>query len=308
MPEPDRILAGARSVVRFTRLTAAPDMLGETPVWDAEQGCLWWIDGVAGKVRRMSVEGSEPQVPESFAFPGHVGSIALAEEGCMLVALDRSIVLFRPGEPLQLVMLDLGAPQHPLRLNDGKTDRQGRFLCADIALDRTPNGQLHQIAAGGRHRVLHEGILVGNGLCFSPDGRTLYFSDTMTRKVFACDYDTASGDISAPRLHIDTSALNTGIDGATVDRDGNLWGTMIHLARIGCFDPAGRLIDSFAAPTDLPSSLAFGGERLDRLFITSIRDSGTGRAVSSHPLGGHLFAVDGLGVTGVEETRFGQTA
>lgn len=292
----------------FTRLTRDPDLLGETPVWDAADDCLWWIDGAAGQVQRMSVTAGEPQAPERFSFDGHVGSIALASEGCVLVALDRSVMLFRPGDPLQLRVLDLGPSPHPLRLNDGTTDRQGRFIVADISKDRQPTGQLHQIFPDGRHRILHEGIVVGNGVCFSPEGETLYFSDTATRKVYACDYDPLTGDARAPRVHIDTAPLNAGTDGSTVDRDGNLWATLIHIGRIGCFDPSGKLIDSFAAPTDLPSCVAFGGPEMDRLFVTSIKDSGTGRAVSSHPNGGHLFAIDGLGARGIPDTRFGHPA
>ncbi|WP_136637720.1 SMP-30/gluconolactonase/LRE family protein [Pseudooceanicola onchidii] len=293
-------------IIRFTQVTRKPDLLGETPVWDADQDCLWWIDGAAGQVRRMTVTDKDPQ-PESFGFRGHVGSIALAEDGCVLVALERSVVLFRPGEPIQLVVLDLGPPASPLRLNDGTTDRQGRFIVADISTDRQPTGQVHQIHPDGRHRILHEGILVGNGVCFSPEGETLYFSDTAARRVYACDYDIRTGEAKAPRVHIDTSALNSGTDGATVDRDGNLWATLIHTARIGCFDPQGRLIDSFAAPTDLPSCVAFGGPSMDVLYVTSIKDSGTGRAVSHHPLGGHLFAVERLGAKGLPDKRFGQT-
>lgn len=292
-------------VVRSTRLTRAPDQLGETPVWDVTGNCLWWIDGAAGRVQRMSLSGAEPQMPERFVFDGHVGSIALAPDGCVLVALDRSVMLFRPGDPLQLKVLDLGPAPHPLRLNDGTTDRQGRFLVADLSLDRQPVGQLHQIHPDGRHRVLHQGLLVGNGLCFSPEGETLYFSDTARQKIYACDYDTDSGEAGAPRVHIDTSALGSGTDGATVDADGNLWTTLIRIGRIGCFDPSGQLIDSFAAPTDLPSCVAFGGPQMDRLFVTSIRDSGTGRAVSRHPEGGHLFVIDGLGACGVPDTLFG---
>lgn len=290
---------------RVSRLTETPDQLGESPVWDAEAQCLWWIDGVAGKVRRMRVTGSEPGEVESFAFDGHVGSIALAEDGCVIVALDHEVLMFCPDSPVRLLLLKLEDADPGMRLNDGKTDRQGRFLCAGMGRGGEAIGALHRICHNRDHSVLHEGLTVGNGICFSPDGRTLYFSDTTARKVYACDYDRASGCISGTRVHIDTAPLGSGIDGATVDRDGNLWGALIRTARIGCFDPSGALVHSFAAPTDLPSSLAFGGPGMDRLFITSIRDSGTGRAVSAHPLGGHLFVVDGLGVRGIPETRFG---
>lgn len=291
---------------RVTRLTATPDLLGESPVWDPEAQCLWWIDGVAGKVRRMRVTGNTPAEAESFSFDGHVGSIALADEGCLIVALDHEVLLFSPDEPVRLVLLRLEEADPRMRLNDGKTDRHGRFLVAGMGRGGEAIGALHRICHNRDHAILHDGLTVGNGICFSPDGRVLYFTDTPARKVLACDYDPVTGATSKLRVHIDTAELGSGVDGATVDREGNLWAALIRTARIGCFDPSGRLLRSIAAPTDLPSSLAFGGPAMDRLFVTSIRDSGTGRAVSQHPLGGHLFVIDGLGATGIPETRFGQ--
>lgn len=164
-------------------------------------------------------------------------------------------------------------------------------------------GRAHQFSVEGAHAVLCEGLTVGNGLCFSPDGRVLYFTDTPTRRVMACDYDPESGRAAEPRLHIDTDALGSGVDGATVDAEGNLWATLIRMGEIGCFDAAGRLLRRLPASTDVPSSLAFGGAGMDRLFVTSISDTGTGRAVSSHPDGGHLFVFDSLGVRGIPEAR-----
>lgn len=295
------------AIPQVMRLTDTPDQLGESPVWDPQAQSLWWIDGVAGKVRRLRFAGSEPGELECFSFDAHVGSIALADEGCLVVALEHEVVLFSPDEPVRLLLLRLDEADPRMRLNDGKTDRRGRFLCAGMGRGGEAIGALHRLCDNRDHAVLHEGLTVGNGICFSPDGRVLYFADTPARKVFACDYDPVTGAASKLRVHIDTAALGSGIDGATVDSEGNLWGALIRTARIGCFDPSGVLARSIAAPTDLPSSLAFGGPSMDRLFVTSIRDSGTGRAVSDHPLGGHLFAIDGLGATGIAETRFGHS-
>lgn len=294
---------GAGGGVTVTRLSETPDRLGESPVWDTDAQCLWWIDGVAGLVRRMGFEGDAPRGAETFAFEGHVGSIALAEPGGIVVALEHSVVTFRPGAGQPEVLLELSDADPAMRLNDGKADRQGRFLCAGMGRTGAPLGALHRIDRRGGHVVLCEGLTVGNGICFSPDGRVLYFTDTPRRQVMACDYDPESGAASVPRVHIDTDALGSGIDGATVDADGNLWGALIRSAEIGCFDPSGRLLRRIPAPVDLPSSLAFGGPRMDRLFVTSIRDSGTGRAVSTHLEGGHLFVLDGLGSRGLPEAR-----
>lgn len=284
----------------FRRIEDRPDALGESPVWDAEAGCLWWIDGVAGVLHRRDAEGRV----FDYRMNGHIGAIALAEDGNLVIALDHRVVLYDPEVRAEKHLLVLEGADPAMRLNDAKLDRQGRFLCAGMGRGGEPLGQLHQVDGACRHRVLAEGLHIGNGICFSPEGDVLYFADTPARKVFACDYDPATGASGPARLHIDTAPLEAGIDGATVDRAGNLWGALIRTGEIGCFSPQGTLITRIPAPVDLPSSLAFGGADMTTLFVTSIRDSGTGRAVSTHPDGGKLFAIDGLWAKGIAEARF----
>jgi sugar lactone lactonase YvrE len=290
--------AGGR---RVTRLSATPAALGESPLWDGRRGCLWWIDGVAGLLRRHEPGGEEPA---PVALGGHLGSVALTEDHRLLVARDHEILLCDPSNGGIEPVLTLKDADRAMRLNDGKLDRQGRFLCAGMGRGGEPLGALHQLDGAGSHRILASEIRIGNGVCFSPDGGTLYFTDTPAWRIFACDYDPGTGAASEPRLHVDTAPLGSGVDGQTVDHEGNLWSALIHRAEIACFAPDGRLLRRFPAPTDLPSSLAFGGPELTTLSVTSIRDSGTGRAVSKHPDGGHLFAIDETGATGLPEARF----
>jgi sugar lactone lactonase YvrE len=289
-------------------LTERPDRLGESPVWDVDHQCLWWIDGVVGRVRRLRWRDSRPTDVESFALGEHIGGVALAAGGRLVAALEHSFVLFDPTRQGSIVIGVVREADPRTRLNDTKTDRQGRLICAGMGRMAEPLGRLHQIDGRGCHRIFGSGLKIGNGICFSPDGRTLYVSDTSTRRIFACDYDPETGGCSSPRLHIDTSRFDSGGDGATVDASGDLWVALVGAGLIGRFDQAGRAIDTIAAPVDLPSSLAFGGPDMTTLFVTSIQDSGTGREVSSHPQGGHLFAIEGLGVRGIPEMPFAGVA
>lgn len=292
----------AVSELTVTRLSQTPDALGESPVWDADANCLWWIDGVAGIIRRRRFKPDA--MVESFVIGGHIGAIALASDGRLVVARRHEFLLFDPASQACSLVLRLDDADPEMRLNDGKLDRQGRLICAGMGRPDHPLGQVHQVDHAGQHRILASGLQIGNGVCFSPDGRTLYFSDTRARKLFICDYDPITGHTGAESLHLDTAPFGSGIDGATVDRDGNLWVAFIHSAEIACFSPDRTLLGRFAAPMDYPSSLTFGGPDLQTLFVTSIRDSGTGRAISQHPDGGHIFAITGTGASGLPEARF----
>lgn len=288
--------------LRVTRLSAEPDALGESPLWDVRSDCLWWIDGVACKIRRKHWRDGQWLTTESFDLGEHIGSIALAAQGGLVVALERSIAHWDPSVSPDAVALIEANQDARVRLNDGKSDRQGRFVCAGMGRLADPLGSLLQLDERCRLTVLATGLNVGNGVCFSPEGTRLYFSDTPARRMFCCDYDPLSGVASPPREFLNTESFGSGVDGATVDSQGRVWCALIRAAQIACFDPSGALLHSFAAPVDLPSSLAFGGPELRTLFVTSIRDSGTGRTVSTHPLGGHLFAIDGLDAVGIAET------
>lgn len=286
--------------VTVQRLDTGFDDLGESPVWDVANACLWWIDGVQGRIRRREADGRLIDLH----VVGHVGAITLAEGSGIVATIDQRVVWLDPDTEAerQLDAVTDGPPG--MRLNDGKLDRQGRFVCIGMGTGGEPIGALHGFGLGV-HRVLAEpAVMIGNGICFSPNGSTLYFSDTKARTSFACDYDTETGKIGAVRAHIDCAAIGSGIDGATVDADGNMWAALIHSGEIGCFDPSGQLKHKLPAPVDLPSSLAFGGDDMTTLYMTSIRDSRTGRAVSKHPEGGGLFAFEGLGVCGLPEARF----
>lgn len=281
-------------------VSQAPCDLGESPVWDPVAGCLWWIDGVAGRIyRRDLATGAQSR----WAIGGHIGAIALAQEAELVVTRGHEFLLFDAQTGATRVLLHLQGRDPNMRLNDAKLDRQGRLICAGMGRNADPIGVLHQVF-NHEYREFGGGIAIGNGVCFSPKGDILYFSDTVARKVFACDYDPVSGEISNMHLHVDTAEYGAGVDGATVDADGRMWATFIHTGEIACISPEGQLIKRFPAPVDLPSSVAFGGPDMCTLFVTSIRDSGTGRAISKHPDGGHVFAIEGLGATGLPEARF----
>ena len=291
--------------LRISRIPATADMLGESPVWDRTRQRLYWVDGVSRRVR--SYDPASGAIRE-WPVPSMIGSVALGSGDTLIVALVDGIYsldlargavspLFRP------------QPSDPrVRFNDGKMDRAGRFLCGSMGLHADPLGQLFQIDAAGAGAVLATGIRISNTLCFSPNGDTMYFADSLDRAIRAYRYGLDGAVAGEPRILVDTAPYNSGPDGATVDAEGCLWVALVQVGKIARFTPAGALDRLIEAPTDLPSCVAFGGPDLATLYVTSIKDSGSGRAISRHPDGGALFAIEGLGVRGLPEARFGQTA
>ncbi|MGE0653930.1 MAG: SMP-30/gluconolactonase/LRE family protein [Alphaproteobacteria bacterium] len=284
-------------------ISERPDFLGESPVWDFDNGWLYWVDGFSRLVRRWE--------PSTGAFrdwptPSMVGSVALGRGNTLVVGLVDGIYALDL-ETGALNPLLRPEPADPLvRFNDGKTDRQGRFLCGSMGIHADPRGTLWRIDAAGRHDSLATGIRISNALCFSPDGDTMYFADSLDRTIRAFPY-SADG-VGAPRVLVDTAKWDSGPDGATVDSEGCLWVCLVQVGKIARITPEGKLDRLIDAPIDLPSSVTFGGDGMDTLFVTSIKDSGSGRAISKHPDGGRLFAIEGLGVRGIPEMRFGQSS
>lgn len=276
-------------------------MLGESPVWDAASEQLYWVDVVSRKVRAIHLaSGTE----SSWTTPSPVGSIGLAPDHSLVLALQDGFyrLWLRSSQIEPIVRLDGADPL--MRLNDGKMDRSGRFLCGGMGLKADPRGALYRLSAPGRLERLADGIRISNSLCFSPDGRLMYFADSLSHRIMVHDYDPHGDAVGSPRLFLDTTPLKSAPDGATTDSEGHLWVALVQARQIARVSPDGNVVATIDVPVDFPSCPAFGGRNMDTLFVTSIRDSGTGRMVSSHQNAGAVFAITGLGVRGLPETRF----
>lgn len=163
-----------------------------------------------------------------------------------------------------------------------------------------PAGILYRYASGAAAHAQLDGFITLNGLAFSPDGRTMYVSDShpLVQQIWAFDYDTDTGTPSNRRVFVDMQLHQGRPDGAAVDVDGGYWICANDAGLIHRFTPDGRLDRSLRVPVKKPSMCAFGGSRLDTLFVTSIRDD-----QSEQSLSGGVFALN-PGTTGLPEPRF----
>ena len=193
------------------------------------------------------------------------------------------------------------------RLNDGKVDRQGRFVCGsmDTAEERDTGTLWSFRPPTALPRALDDGIICSNGPCFSPDGETLYFADSFKGTVYAYDYDTATGDVANRRVFAEPPVRPGGApDGATVDAEGGVWVALVFDGRLLRYAPDGTLDRSVDMPVVKCTSVAFGGPDLDILYVTSMARPPLPKYPGDGPLRGATFAVTGLGVRGLPERRW----
>lgn len=287
--------------MRIERLEVAPDQLGESPIWDADFARLFWVDTVSCRVRSLHPASGEER---SWSTPSHVGSIGLGQKGQLLLALQDGFYRLDLETGAVSIISLLDAPHPRMRLNDGKMDRTGRYICGGMGIQAEPLGALHRLTAPGSLEQLSDSIRISNAICFSPAGDRMYFADSLSKTIMACDYDRDGRRVSPPLPFFDTAPLGSAPDGATVDNEGHLWVALVRTGKIARISPQGEVVSFVDVPVEFPTCPAFGGESLDTLFVTSIRDSGTGRMISSHRDAGCLFAITGLGVRGIPETRF----
>lgn len=293
-------------MIPATRLPlAARDLLGESPVWDAREQALYWVDTRRRLVQRRRFDAPDADGAERrWQVPQDVGSIALASPGHLLLALADGFATLSLDDGHVSELAPVSHPKAPMRLNDGRTDREGRFVCGSMVLHRRdPDARLYRLDIDGSVDTLLDGIAVSNATCFSPDGRTMYFADSLAGTIRAWHY-APDGSLSGERVFADTRAHGSGPDGATVDADGRLWVALVLARRIACYSPEGLLLRTLELPVPYPTCPCFGGPSLDVLYVTSISDSGN-LLRSEDRAAGALVEVRGLGARGLPEVPWG---
>jgi len=283
--------------------------VGESPVWDQRDQRLYWVDIDAATIYRMEPDGAI----RAWRMAEKIGCIAPHSGGGWIAAMQSTIRRLHLRDEARFDEEVIARVQHatsPMRFNDGRCDRQGRFWAGTMFEDTSagnPAGRLYQYTGKGLSFSGIDGLVVTNGMAFSPDGRAMYLADSWraTRLVWKFDYDVATGTPTNRRVFVDMHAHVGRPDGAAIDAEGCYW---ICSADGGCvlrFDPSGRQVGRIDVPVKKPTMAAFGGPRLDTMYITSIRPKNID--LSDQPLAGGLF-VARPGVIGLPEPAFDPAA
>lgn len=276
---------------------ATPSQLGEGPMWLAGEQALWYCDIPGHRLNRF-----DPATKESRHWDFHtdVGSAAPCADGSFLLALRDGLWHFDPRDDRRTKVADAPYDTATTRFNDGKADPIGRFWVGTIDEPRRPRAALYCFDAG-RLAQRQDGITVSNGLAWSPDGRTMYWSDTGAHTVWAFDYDAATGATSSRRVFLsfppkaaDGNLAGYGgrPDGATVDAEGCYWAAMYEGGRVLRFSPAGELLREVRLPALCTTMPCFGGPDLKTVYVTTARAGRGAEELVRLPDSGCVFAFD----------------
>lgn len=274
-------------------------VLGEGPVWLARERALCWVDIDGQEVFCLDDQGDLRR----WRTPVRVGSLAPRAGGGFVGGTDQGLAFI----DLETETFDIFAnPEAELpgnRFNDGKVDRSGRFWAGTMdKLEREAPGSLYRLEADLSLTIIDTGYRVTNGPAFNPDGRTMYHNDSARQVTYVFDLDEA-GEATNRREFIRFGQGDGFPDGMTVDADGCLWIAFWDGWCVRRFSPDAEILATVELPVQRPTSCAFGGAGLDRLFITSARRDLKGTELARQPLAGGLFAVD-VGVHGIAELPF----
>lgn len=267
--------------------------LGEGVLWRPSDQTIWWTDIVGKTLYSLTWGQTEPttfDVPEKLCSFGFVES----DEDCLIVAFETGFAYFWPGSgkvdwlcrPSELRYGD------STRLNDGRVGPDGAFWAGSMSEDSHDQAGaaqtgLYRLSKYGEAEMVVPGLAISNGLCWSPDGRQIYCSDSSKGEIYKADFDALTGTCGA--FEVFAMPQKGGPDGAVTDSDGRYWSALWGGHRVACFDHTGSEVAALNMPVPQPTIPAFGGPDLDHMIIASAHTGLPDSVRVRFPQSGNLF-------------------
>lgn len=286
--------------MRIDVIDAEAARLGECPIWCEISLRLWWVDVLTpalwsyrpatGECRRHQVNARR------------IGSLALRAQSGLLLACENGIFAYDPETAEQIFLVDPEPDMAGHRKNDGRVDPDGNFWIGTLREhDFAPVGAIYRVAADLSVSRQAEGLAVPNSLAFDAERGRMYFADTRAYRIWASNY-SPDGGIDRQRTTFAQTVAPARPDGSCVDAEGCLWNAEYAGGRIVRFAPNGEVISAVKLPVSHPTCCCFGGENLDRLYITSAYEPLSASEREAEPLAGKILVIE-LGVKGRPEYR-----
>jgi L-arabinonolactonase len=274
---------------------------GEGVLWNPADGRVWWTDIHGRRLWRYDPASGDF---DSIAMPDRACCFAPRQNGGFIVAFAKEVAFFDP-ESGAVDPIHRFEPDNPdTRLNDGRTDRQGRFVAGgmDEKSDKRVSTVI-RIDPDGSVTTILNGVGCANSTCFSPDGQQMYFADSSVGAIWSYDYDPVAGIPSNRRVLKDFAGEGGIPDGSCVDAEGAVWNAVWEGRRVVRIMPDGTVDRTIEVPTLKVTCCAFGGADLDTLYITTSRLGLKPEELAAEPMAGALFAFR-PGVRGLADRPF----
>jgi sugar lactone lactonase YvrE len=281
--------------------------VGECPLWHHGEASLYWVDIDGFTVHRLHPASGEHR---EWRMETEPSALAIHAGGGMVVALRSGIVHLDTGSGAVTPMVAAPYATTTTRFNDGRVDPAGRFWAGTLYEPRDkPAADMYCLDRGRLRLAWSGGMTVSNGLAFSPDGRWMYHADTTSHRIDRYQFDVATGAVAHPQrfqqFSTDKAASGYGgrPDGAAVDSEGAYWCAMFEGGRILRFAPGGELLREIKVPLRCPTMVAFGGDDLRTLYITSASHKRPPEERAQYPLTGRVLSLR-VDVAGLPEPEY----
>jgi len=273
--------------------------LGECPRWDERDQLLYWVDINAGQLHRFDpVSG----VDDFLQFEEEIGCFSLRQAGGFLLAMKSGFYTIDGWNTDRTFIADPETNMDKSRFNDGRADAKGRMFAGSVYPPKDFGGANIYSLEKGTVKKWVDNLLTSNGIAWSPDNKTFYYADTPSHAITQCSYDLETGSVSNCRLFHQFPHGEGRPDGAAVDSEGYYWTALYEGGRVVRLSPKGEIVEEIPVPVRCPTMVAFGGEDLKTLFITSVGGRPE-EELKKYPLSGCVFSVK-VGVAGRPEHRF----
>lgn len=269
-------------------LLACQNQCGESPIWDPAAGSLSWTDTESPRFLTLEPDGGRPVEVKTDWLIQAIGRRTAG--GWVAVVRDG----FAVWDPASARSRFLGNPvegKAHLAMNDGAVGPDGRFYAGSLNVQvlESSEGALWRLGQDGAYECIQDGLVLPNGISFSPDGRTMYVTEMWARRITAFDFDPRAGTVSRRRVLVTVPEEEGYPDGLVVDSEGFLWSGHWQGFRVTRYDPDGKKERHVAVPVPTATCMAFGGADLDRLYITTGKKGLSPEQLKQYPEAGDLY-------------------
>lgn len=262
--------------------------LGEGPLWHPERNALFWFD-ILGNT--LFCKG---ETEDAWGFDEHMSAAGWVDRDTLLIASETALWRFDIPTGEQEFLVGLESDNPVTRSNDGRADPYGGFWIGTMGKEAEAYAGAIYRYYRGEVRRLFDRITIPNSICFAPDGRRAYYTDTMSRRIKTVALDDEGWPTGKPSIFVDLRAEELNPDGSVVDAAGNLWNAQWGAGRVACYGPDGTFLRAIDLPASQTTCPAFGGADLTTMFVTSAAQG------VDEPQGGMTFAAQ-IEVTGQRE-------